>query len=408
MNTRHERILIVGNGLAAISAAERLRETGFTGELVMIGDEPHGPYNRTPLSKGLLTGSRSIKDLPLRTYTPLDARWMSGAAAAALDITRRTVTLDTGADIGFDKLVIATGVRARHLPGAPMHSPHVWALRTLADARAIDRAMTGAVRIAIIGGGFIGCEIASTARERGLAVTLIDRSPTLLHRELGNVLGAVVGDLHRRAGVRLHLGVGVAGWTETGTGARLQLDDGETVTADAAVVGVGTEPSTGWLHGSGLDTTNGVLCDESCTVLDIDGRPVEGIVAAGDVARWPNHRFDATPRRVEHWINAIEMGRAAADTLAAGPGTATPYTPVPRFWSHQHGVRIQSAGMPSLGTAMTILEGSVPKNRFLAGFTNGGPDGRLVGAVAFDAPRALLQHHDKIGSSPGKAPNRAF
>ncbi|OOP60944.1 hypothetical protein BMF89_15015 [Arthrobacter sp. SRS-W-1-2016] len=391
----YERIVVVGAGRAGFSAAERLRAIGFTGELIILGAEPHRPYNRTHLSKGLLAGTRSARDLPLRAHTRLNARWRTGSAAAALDVPGRRVLMDDGRDVWFDRLVIATGTRAAHLPGAPMHSPHVWALRTIQDAYAIDRAMARARRVAVIGGGFIGSEIASTARERGLAVTLIDRSPVLLRRSLGNALGAAAGDLHRKAGVRLHLGVAVAGWTETPRGVVLDLEDGETVEADLAVVGVGTEPDTGWLEGSGLDTANGVLCDEACRALDLNGRPVEGIVAAGDIARWPNLRFDATPRRIEHWINAIEMGQAAADTLTTDPGTQAPYTPVPRFWSHQHGTRIQSAGMPQLGEHMHILEGSLDANRFLAGFT--APDGHLAGLIAFNAPRSLLAHHASIG-----------
>lgn len=404
MSSKGERIVVAGTGIAGLRAAERLRENGFTGQLIMIGDEAHRPYNRTPLSKALLTGHRTVRDLALHAREGLNAKWRTGAPITGLDIPGRKIILDQGAEVWFDRLVITTGVRARHLPGAPMHSPHVWTLRSLEDARAIDRAMAKAKHVAVIGGGFIGCEIASTARERGLAATIIDRSPTLLHRSLGAALGADIGDVHREAGVRLHLGVAVTGWTEHSKNVTLELDDGERVTADLVVVGIGTEPATGWLAGSGLNTADGVLCGADCHVLDPDGNPVEGIVAAGDVARWPNQRFDTTPRRVEHWINAIEMGQAAADSLLAGTAAA-PYTPVPRFWSHQHGLRIQSSGMPSLGTKMTIVDGSVDKRRFVAGFTRTGPGGpELIGAVALDAPRALMRWHERIGHHLEHAP----
>lgn len=404
MSFNYERVVIAGTGMAGLRAAERLRGNGFAGELVMIGQEPHRPYNRTPLSKGLLTGHRTVTDLALTTRGDLHAKWRTGTEITGLDIPGRKIILDHGEELWFDRLIIATGVHARHLPGAPMHSPHVWPLRTLADARAIDRAMVRAKHVAVIGGGFIGCEIASTARERGLDATIIDRSPTLLHRSLGPALGADIGDVHRNAGVRLHLGVAVAGWTEHRRGVTLDLDDGERVTADLAIVGVGTEPATGWLAGSGLDNSDGILCDDTCHVLDTVGRPVLGITAAGDVARWPNQRFDNVPRRVEHWLNAIEMGQAAADALLLG-AAANPYSPVPRFWSRQHGVRIQSTGMPSLGTGMTILEGSVRKRRFVAGFTRNEPAGpRLVGAVSLDAPRALMRWHDRIGSTSTATP----
>lgn len=407
MSRTAHRIVIAGAGLAGLSAAERLREHGYTGELVIVGGEPHRPYNRTPLSKGLLTGEVSRRGLPLRSYTDLEATWRLGTPILGLDLAQQHLVLPGGEHLGFDGLVIATGVEARHLPDAPVHLPHVRMLRTLADADAIDRALARAGHVAIVGGGFIGCEIAVTARARGLHATIVDLTPTLLARSLGPALGAIVGDIHRDAGVRLHLGVGVAGWTETPAGVQLALEDGETITADAAVVGIGTHPRTDWLRGNGLDLTDGVLCTATCHAQDVHGTPVESVVAAGDIARWPNVRFDTTPRRIEHWINAIEMGQAAAEALLAGPDAAEPFTPIPRFWSHQHGVRIQSLGMPALGTDMTIIEGDPERRRFVAGFTQPGPDGPiLVGAVALDAPRALLRHHDQIGH-PVK-PHRAM
>jgi NADPH-dependent 2,4-dienoyl-CoA reductase/sulfur reductase-like enzyme len=179
-------------------------------------------------------------------------------------------------------------------------------LRTLAEARNID-----------------------TARARALDVTVIDVSPTLLHGSLGPALGAVIGDLHRDHGVRPHLSVGVHGWHEDKHGVTVLLDDGEQVRADVAVVGVGTVPTTDWLWHTRLDLTDGVLCTPTTHVMGADGYAIDGIVAAGDVACWPNLRFDDTPRRVEHWINAIEMDRHAADALLQGPQDTTPLMPVP-------------------------------------------------------------------------------
>ncbi|WP_327432926.1 NAD(P)/FAD-dependent oxidoreductase [Streptomyces sp. NBC_01236] len=407
-STATDRIAVVGTGLAGLSAAERLRELGWRGEITMIGDEPHRPYNRTPLSKQLLTGDRQPPDLALTTHTELNASWRLGTRALGLDVHRRALLLPGGEQLPFDGLVIAPGVEARHLPGTPLHSERVWMLRTLADARHIDAALARARHVAVIGGGFIGCEVACTARTRALDVTLIDVSPTPLHRALGPALGAVIADLHRDHGVRLHLGVGVHGWHEDEHGVRVLLDDGETVRADAAVVGVGTMPRTDWLWQSGLDLTDGVLCAPTTHVIGADGYPIDGLVAAGDVARWPNLRFDDVPRRVEHWINAIEMGRHAADALLQGPETAVPFAPVPRFWSHQHGVRIQSVGMPGLGTDMNILHGDPTTRRTVAGYTRPGPDGTpvLVGAVALDSPRTLLAYRNLIGHPLATLPGR--
>jgi NADPH-dependent 2,4-dienoyl-CoA reductase/sulfur reductase-like enzyme len=405
---RTGRIVIVGAGLAAISAAERLRERGYGGELVLVGDEPHRPYNRTPLSKQLLTGDYQPADLRLRTYTDLDAIWRTGTRAIAVDLAARTVTLPHAEQLPFDGLVIATGVEARHLPGTPLHSSRVWMLRTLDDARAIDTAMAHARHVVIVGGGFIGCEIASTTRTRAVDATIIDISPTLLAHSLGHALGAVVGDIHRDAGVRLRLGVGVRRWRDTGRHVHLELDDGEAVTADLAVVGVGTLPRTDWLRGAGLDITDGVLCASTTHVARPDGAGRDGVVAAGDVARWPNPRFPGhPPRRVEHWINAIEMGHAAADALLTGPSRARPFAPAPRFWSEHHGVRIQAVGLPAPSDALTVLDGSLESRRFIAGYTSQ-PSPRqppvLRGAVAFDSPRGLLAYRDLIGHPLPAAP----
>jgi len=393
------RVVVAGAGVAGWSAAERLRERGHRGEIVVVGEETHRPYHRPPLSKQLLTGAMAPRDLALRGYPDPQVTWRRGTRVVGLDAANHTVVLPGGERLGFDGLIIATGVEARHLPGTPVHSPRVWMLRTLDDARAIDAAMARAGHVAVIGGGFLGCELACTARARGLQVTVIDISPTLLTRGLSTRLGQVVTDLHREAGVRLRLGVGVSGWREDRRGVCVELADGTEVRADVAVVGVGTHPRTDWLHGNGWDLTDGVLCAPSTHVLDGRGRALPRIVAAGDVARWPNLRFERTPRRVEHQINAIEMGQAAADALLTGPGRAGAFTPIPRFWSHQHGVRIQSVGMPQLGTQVQILHGSLASRRVVAGFTRPAADQTplLVGVIGLDSPRTLLRYRDLLG-----------
>ena len=400
-----EHVVVVGASTAGHAAAERLRESGFTGRLTIIGDEPHHPYNRTPLSKQLLTGEYQVKDLKLPIYTDLDATWRLGTPATGLDTTRRVVTLHGGEEISYDGLVIATGTAARALPGAPMHHPRVHMLRSLEDAHEIDQALGHSHRrVLVIGGGFIGCELASTCRKRGLDVTIVDVSSTLLTRALGHPLGAIVGDIHRDAGVRLHLGTGVSGWDETGKDIKVLLEDGEILTGDAAVVGIGTVPRVEWLRGAGLDNADGVLTSATCHAVTADGTPLADVVVAGDVARWPNPMFGPTPHRVEHWINAIEMGQAAADNLLAGPEGARPFTPVPRFWSEQHGVKIQSIGMPTLGSTVRVLEGTAASRRLVAAFTEpepgaapGDPE-RLMGVVALDDAVRLLDYAPLVGT----------
>ncbi|MCC9311576.1 FAD-dependent oxidoreductase [Kitasatospora sp. RB6PN24] len=392
------RIAVAGAGLGALSAAERLRERGWTGEIVIVGDEPRRPYNRTPLSKQLLAGTRQPAELRLAAHRDVDATWVLGTSAVALDPHQRSLHLGDGRRLDFDGLVIATGTTPRRPGGIPF-GRRVHTVRTLDDARALDAALGRARHVVVVGGGFIGCEVACAARDRALTVSLIEPREALLTGPLGPTVAATVTEQHAKAGVRLHLGTTVTRWEETGRGLRLHLSDGTVLKADAAVVAVGTEPRTDWLQASGVQLADGVSCDPTCHVIGPDGRALDGIVAAGDAATWPNLRFDAVPRRVEHWINAIEMGQHAADSLLAGPTAAAPFTPVPRFWSHQHGLRIQSAGMPALGTATVPLTGAPKSGRYVLGYTRPDQHGTeiLVGAVALDAPRALIAYRDQIG-----------
>jgi len=381
-------IVIVGAGLAALRAAERLRDLRYEGRITMVGDEPRCPYNRTPLSKALLTGHVAIEDLRLPVWSELDITWRLGARATLLDVDERLLCLPGGERLTYDGLILAGGVQARHLPGTPMHSPHVWMLRTLNDARQIDRLLERAGHVAVIGGGFIGCELASTCRRRVLDVTIIDVSPHVLTRGLGAQLGAVVGDIHADHGVKLHLGVAVKSWEEHPDGVTVLLQNGERIDADVAVVGVGTVPDTDWLTASALDVSDGILCTATCHAVG-----ARDIVACGDIARWPNLRFGMEPQRIEHWLNAIEMGQHAAESLLRGPDNALAFCPIPRFWSEQHDHRIQSVGRPELGDQLTITEGTLASRRFVATSTR---DGVLVGAIGIDSPRRMIHFADLV------------
>ncbi|MDH6133703.1 NADPH-dependent 2,4-dienoyl-CoA reductase/sulfur reductase-like enzyme/ferredoxin [Kitasatospora sp. MAA4] len=396
----YRRIVVAGGGLAGLSAASRLRERGFDGELVLVGEELHRPYSRPPLSKQFLAGELDSEDLTFRADDSLDAHWLLGTHMIGLDTEKRTLRLRGGERLPYDGLVIATGVDAKRLPLSPVVSDRIRTVRTMADAAAIQQAMHAAQahHVVILGGGFVGCELACTARDQGMDVTLVVHSAPLLRRVLGGKLGEVVGRIQARAGVDVRLSTKISEWTDTGSGLRLRLDDGEVIDADFVVLGLGSVPRTEWLEGSGLDVTDGVLCDTTCHAVDLTGRPVPGVVAAGDVARWPNERFDSTPRRVEHLIHAVEMGQHAADSLLHGPAEAEMFTPVPRFWSEQHGTRLQAVGMPALGERMEIVEGSLRSESFVAAYRRDTPRGtQLVAAVAFDMPRQLLDYRDRIG-----------
>ncbi|WP_225848710.1 FAD-dependent oxidoreductase [Streptomyces sp. HPF1205] len=400
------RIAVAGAGLAGLSAATRLRERGFDGELVLVGEEPHRPYSRPPLSKQYLSGALSDEQLVFRADDGLDAHWLLDTPIHGLDLPGSALELRGGERLPFDGLVIATGVDAKRLPEAPVFSERVRTIRTLGDAAAVQRAMHAAQahHVVILGGGFVGCELACTAREHGMDVTLVVHSAPLLRRVLGERVGSVVAGIQRRAGVDVRLGTRITDWQDHGDMLRLRLDDGGVLDCDFVVLGLGSHPRTEWLRGSGLDVSDGVLCGPTTHAVDAWGRTLPHIVAAGDVARWPNPRFDSEPRRVEHLIHAVEMGQHAADALLRGPDRATRFVPVPRFWSEQHGTRIQAAGIPSLGTDVEIVEGSLRAERFIARYTRQTPYGpQVVAAVAFDMPLELLYYRDQIGLSRPRA-----
>jgi NADPH-dependent 2,4-dienoyl-CoA reductase/sulfur reductase-like enzyme/ferredoxin len=400
------RIVVAGGGLAGLSAATRLRERRFTGELVVVGEELHRPYSRPPLSKQFLAGELGAAELEFRADESLDAHWLLDTRVTGLDAGKRALELRGGEYLPFDGLVIATGVDARRLPEPQVFSDRVRTIRTLADAAAVQRAMHAARahHVVILGGGFVGCELACTAREHGMDVTLVVHSASLLRRVLGSQIGKVAVEIQRRAGVDVRLNTEITRWEDTGDGLLLRLDSGDVLDCDFVVLGLGGVPRTDWLRGGPLDISDGVLCDATCHAVDLYGQPVPGVVAAGDVARWPNPRFDAAPRRIEHLINAVEMGQHAADSLLRGPGQAERFTPAPRFWSEQHGTRIQAVGIPALGDTVEVVEGSLDAERFVALYTRQTPYGpQTVAAVAFDMPLELLAYRDVIGHTRPRA-----
>lgn len=377
-----ERIVIAGAGLAGLRAAERLRELGFDGEVVVLGAEPDIAYHRPALSKSLLTGAVSRAQTLLADPLEVDAEWYFDSPVTALSPNRQVVHL-RDEEVRYDGLIIATGVEPRRMPGAPHGHPRVVVVRTLSDTTALQRALaTNSGPVAVIGDGFIGCEVASSLREMNREVVLIGRARALMAEVLGPDIGDWLTALHTARGVRLELGTTIRRWRPGPTSVGLEFADGRAIDVACVVVAVGSVPAVSWLRGAKLPLDDGVVCGPTCHVLGSDT-----IVAAGDVARWPNLRYDATPRRDEHWLNAVEMSRAAAENLLAGPTGSPAYTPVPRYWSEQHGVRIQVAGRPMLGTDTVLLESPVPGTRPITGSVR---DGRLIGLIGLDSPAAVL------------------
>ncbi|MEV5987488.1 FAD-dependent oxidoreductase [Streptomyces sp. NPDC052051] len=380
------RIVVAGASLGGLRAAEQLRAAGWTGAVTVIGDEPHMPYNRPPLSKEVLAGKAPFSSL---AFTPkaaaADVEWRLGTAVTAARLADRVVVLGDGTELPFDGLVAATGMRPRRLccPG-PLTGRHT--VRTIADAQGLrDELTRPGARVVVVGAGFIGCEVAATAVALGAAeVTVVDPQPLPMVGPLGDLLATALLRRHEERGVRFALGAGVAGFEGEDRVTKVVLDDGRVLAADVVVESVGSLANTEWLDGNGLDLSDGVLTDGH---LRIGGLPCA--VAVGDLARFPNARYDGVPRRVEHWSIPTDTARHAAKSLVAHlHGTdaeLAPFAPLPTFWSDQHEFRLQSFGAPALGKDdVRVLDGD-PDTDVVVGYHR---DGRLIGVVALGGPAA--------------------
>ncbi|MEW2571016.1 FAD-dependent oxidoreductase [Streptomyces sp. NPDC047070] len=384
-------VIVVGASLSGLYAARELRAQGFDGRLVVVGDEPHRPYDRPPLSKDFLTG-RSGEDRLALTDTEelaeLDAEWLLGTRARGLDTRDRTVLLDDGRTVSGDGVVIATGASARRLPGPALAGVHT--LRTLDDARALRAELTaGARRVVVIGGGFIGAETASSCAGLAHDVTVVEAAPLPLVPQLGPEMAALCAALHRRGGVDLVTGTGVAALRGRGAVTGVELSDGRLLPAEVVIVGIGAVPNTGWLAGSPLALDDGVLCDDGCATA------LPQVVAVGDVAR-------VGGTRAEHWTSATEQPRIAVRNLLAGY-TAETLRPLPYFWSDQYGARIQFAGRRLDTDTVRIAEGTV---------TDGAPgeggllalyerEGRTTAVLSVDRPRPFMRARRELGRGAG-------
>ena len=376
-----DSILIVGGGAAGLAAVETLRSKGYAGALTMVCDEPELPYDRPPLSKQVLTGAWDAERTRFREaahYADLGIRLVRGRAGA-LDTDARTVYLSDGYPLRFDGLIIATGVRPRRLPGGhDLAGVHV--LRDHPDVAALRATFANGPRVVIVGGGFLGMEVAAAARGLGLDATVIEPLAQPMIRQVGPVIGAEVARLHREHGVDLRTGIGVSrlegdGGVVTG----VALTDGSVVPADCVLVSIGAVPATDWLSTSGLAIGDGVECDEFC-------RAAPGIYAAGDVASWVNPRYQRR-MRVEHRMNATEQGTAAAVNLLKGD--VQPFAPLPYFWSDQYNVKLQVHGHLSDGAEIAIEDGSPADGKFVALFRT---DGAPIAVLGWNSPARLIRY----------------
>ncbi|WP_328403823.1 FAD-dependent oxidoreductase [Streptomyces sp. NBC_00390] len=388
---REGRIVIVGASLAGLRAAETLREEGFAGSLTVIGDEPYEPYDRPPLSKQVLLGKATSDRTTLPRRRDPDAKWRLGVAATGLDMAAGRVKLADGDEVPYDRLLIATGVRARPWPNErEAELDGVFVLRTCDDAaRLHSRLKQGPRRVLVIGAGFTGSEIASACREQGIEVTVAERGAAPLVGALGGVVGDVAAQMQREQGVDLRCGVMVTSLEGDSTGRvrSAHLSDGAEVEADIVVVSLGATRNTEWLAGSGLGAgPRGIACDAGCRAFDIRGIVTDDIFVAGDVARSPHPLFGYQFLSLEHWGNAVSQAEIAAHNMVSAGSDRRPHMWVPAFWSSQFGVNIKSVGVPSLGEEILVAQGSLAERRFTGVY---GYQGRVIGAVTFDQSRWL-------------------
>ena len=392
MSGDERRLVVVGASLAGLRAVEAARKAGHRGEVVLVGGERHLPYDRPPLSKTFLDAARDEglasppyfrDEAVLRGELRVDVRLSTWATA--LDTTSKIVTAG-GESIPYDALIIATGAEPRKLPVAD-GLPGVRTLRTLDDSLAIRAAFEAGARTVVVGAGFIGSEIASAARKRGLSVTIVEAQPVPLVRAAGPQMGAALAALHDRHGTDLRCGVAVQGIEGDGKVERVVLDDGTVVPADLVVVGIGVSPSVGWLAGSGLALENGIQCDETLRTV------APGVYAAGDVAHWHNHTMGER-QRMENWTAAAEQGAVAARN-ALNPDAAKPYGTVPYYWSDWYGLRIQFVGSPE-ADEVRLVDGDVEDGeRWVALYRRAD---RLIGALTLNGPGEIMKYRNQIAA----------
>ncbi|MFG3023652.1 NAD(P)/FAD-dependent oxidoreductase [Streptomyces sp. NPDC048254] len=390
------RIVIVGASLAGLRAAEGLREEGFTGSVTVVGDEPHPPYDRPPLSKQVLLGQATAETTGLPMRHDPDAEWRLGVRAAGVDMLAKQVLLEDGEPLPYDRLLIATGTRARPWPNPEEAAlDGVFTLRTREDGGALaERLAAGPERVLVIGGGFTGSEIASACRERGLAVTVAERGPAPLVGALGGTLAKLAAVMQRNHGVDLRTGVTVTALHGNGAFTHAQLSDGSRVDADVCVVALGAVRNVEWLSESGLAAgPRGIACDAGCRAFTMYGIVTDDVFVAGDVSRFPHPLFGYQMLSLEHWGNAVEQAAVAAHNMVSPGPLQRPHLAIPTFWSTQFGLNIKSVGVPTYSDHVVIAQGSLEARRLAMVY---GYQGRVTAAVTVDMAKSLDYYRQLI------------
>ncbi|MFH8337063.1 NAD(P)/FAD-dependent oxidoreductase [Streptomyces sp. AM6-12] len=407
------RIVVVGASLAGLRAAEALRDQGFTGSLTVVGDEPHPPYDRPPLSKQVLLGVAPAESTGLPMRHDPEAEWLLGVRATGLDPLGKRVLLEGGESLPYDRVLIATGTRARPWPNPEEAAlDGVFTVRTREDAAGLAaRLDAGPRRVLVIGGGFTGSEIASACRERGLEVTVTERGPAPLVGALGGTLSKLAAVMQRNHGVDLRTGVTVTRLLGDKTFTGVELSDGSRVDADVCVVALGAVRNVEWLAESGLAAgPRGLACDAGCRAFTMYGIVTDDVFVAGDVSRFPHPLFGYQLLSLEHWGNAVVQAEVAAHNMVSPGPLRRPHLALPTFWSTQFGLNIKSVGVPTYSDHVVIAQGSLEARRLAMVY---GYRGRVTAAVTVDMAKSLdyYQHLIETGAPfppPAGAADRAI
>ncbi len=390
-------VVVVGAGLGGLRCCEALRSHGFAGRISLVGDEDHPPYDRPPLTKQFLAGEWDTSRVTLADtgkLATLGVEHLAGVPARSLDPTARAVTLADGRELVGDAVVLATGAAPRWLPGTE-GAAGVHVVRTIEQSAALRDELARLApdgTVVVIGGGFIGAEVASTAAALGLRVTILELLEVPLSQVVGEGVGRWLVELHRAAGIEVRGGVGVAAvhGAADGIGPSVELATGERLDAGVVVIGVGVRPSMGWLDDSGLELDDGVVTDAALFAA-------EGIVAVGDLARFEwRHGPLVEQVRIEHWEVTAQHGQHAAASLLAGRAHAAPIELVPYFWSDQHGRKLQVLGRPDGTDEWAHVAGSAEEGRFTVLYHR---EGRVTGVLGLASPRNVMRCRDAVASA---------
>ena len=395
-------VVIVGASMGGLRAAEALRRFGYLGPITAIGDEPYSPYNRPPLSKEVLASEVSHEAVAFaQRPATADVNWVLGTRAESADLEHRTVTDSNGQVHPYSALIIATGLRPKRLQVSNSELAGRHAVRTLDDAIALRAALVPGARVVILGAGFIGCEVAATARKLGCDVTVVAPGVHPIVRPLGVELARELQRRHEAEGVRFKMKTAITDLLGEGKVAGVLLDSGEELACDVFVEAIGSDTNTEWLEGTGLNLSDGVLTDNAMRALRVDGSACDNVFAIGDVARFANPMFDDVARRVEHWNIPTDTAKRVGQVLAAKLNAAEnwpkvldeTFAPVPSFWSDQFEMHILAFGLLALADEVKLIHGEIEGDCVFGYYR----EGQMVGVCGIGMRSTVQGYRAQVG-----------